>query len=222
MKWHFPNFNREFGTKIGKKNTCTPVHDPLYNKNNRRHQRLWLYSQRSTSKVAELSLIHQPASTADMLMIERTCRERLRTLRVMLLNRLRWSWGEIKGAMRKAKTVFWDKGGNRAVLSLKYVLSMFTNKSKRCWTWQHRARWQPLRDIGTFVSPSVSSVQGQQDEPSDQPLRYRVLSNRFCISEEQHCRLVSLPVSLWGGGLLCWRQITLSFLLLPASLFSIH
>lgn len=101
------------------------------------------------------------------------------------------------------------------MLSLKYVLSMFTNKSKRCWTWQHRARWQPLRDIGTFVSPSVSSVQGQQDEPSDRPLRYRVLSNRFCISEEQHFRLVSLPVSLcvcgWGACCVGDKSLSLFF-----------
>lgn len=98
------------------------------------------------------------------------------------------------------------------------------DKSKSCSTWQHHPGWQPLRDIGTFLIPSIASVQGQQDGASDRQLRYRVFyGNAFASAKNNtvDCCCPSLCEPIWGwGGVasLCQRQITLLFLLLSASL----
>lgn len=103
-------------------------------------------------------------------------------------------------------------------LFLKYVLSAFTNKSKRCSTWQHHAGWQPSRDIGTFLThpptPSLlPSVQGQQDGASDRLLRYRVFYRTAFASAKNtsaDCCCLNLYETILGGVMasLCRRQIT--------------
>lgn len=102
-------------------------------------------------------------------------------------------------------------------LSRKYVLSAYTNKSKRCSAWQHHAGWQPSRDIGTFLTPHPQvpfpSVQGQQDAASARPLRYRVFYRTAFASAQNNttdCCCLSLCESFLGGGMvsLCRRQMT--------------